>query len=1152
MILIDAVCRHSAIQTICSRLARDDAPLAAIGLWGSSAPATTAAILRSIQRPILFITPHIDQADHAYDDLETLIGGTIHGLPAWEALPGESGGDTEIADARNHLCAELAHQKRNRRNEPWIIAAPIQALVQPVPTVDALTTNAIEFHAGAEIDLDTVARWLVDRGFERLDQVEQAGDFAIRGGIIDIFHSSDIDPLRIELFGDDIESIRRFDVATQRSVRTLDAATITHVAKEATLDPNLTTNFASYLPDDCIVILHEPVEAAEVAKTILERLDQPVGHFPFDAVMRNLSPFAQVHLGRFPLATVKDADSYRVTTEPPPKFDPKPIDAVQQLVGVSRDQSVIVYCDNAGERERLNELVSELAEIDTSAIKARQNLHIEIGYLTEGFRWQNADDAEGSFLAIAHHEVFHRHVQRRRLRPITTGRAIDSFLDLKEGDYVVHVLHGIAKFAGLRSMKKRGARFGEEFLTLIFAEGATMHVPVAQIDLVQKYIGAKGTRPPLSKLGGTRWSKTKQKVEENVTDLASDLLRVQAERAGSTGIAFPPDTNWQREFEAAFPYTPTPDQTDAAKAIKNDQQQSRPMDRLICGDVGFGKTELAIRAAFKVIEYGRQVAVLVPTTLLADQHERTFRERMAEYPFRIACLSRYRSPSEIKDIIAETRKGRVDILIGTHRILSKDVQFADLGLVIVDEEQRFGVEHKERLKKLRTTVDVLTLTATPIPRTLHMSMIGLRDISSLATPPMDRRAITTRVAGWDPEMIKEALVRELNRDGQAYFVHNRVRTIHATADKIRSLVPDARIVVGHGQMGGDELEGVMSQFVAHKADILVSTTIIEAGLDIPNANTIFIDRADRFGLADLHQLRGRVGRYKHRAYCYLLLDSSRPMTDFAARRLKAIEQCSELGAGFRIAMRDLEIRGAGNILGPEQSGQIAAVGYDMYCQILEGTVKRMRGDRVDERSSVHLELDVEAYIPRGYIESDRQRMDCYRRVATCRTPEDVEQMETDLRDTFGSPPATVETLLTLAEVRVRAGQYGIKTIMRKEPDLIFQFDGEIKKLEALFTNASGRASLPDPNTLHWRLPEHYFFGDSLLPILRNLFRRENTKLQSPEERRAANASKKPETPTTAQMVEPTKPRKQQGPLRATPNARPADAPTKRRRKKTNR
>ncbi|MCA9255714.1 MAG: hypothetical protein KDA33_08740, partial [Phycisphaerales bacterium] len=524
--LIDAVCRHPAIQALCERLRGETAPLAAIGLWGSSAPATTAAVAKTLRRPVLLVTPHLEQADRALDDLDTLIGGNVLGLPAWEALPGESGGDNEIADARNHLCAELASQKKNNEATPWIVTAPIQALIQPVPTTAALTASALEFAVGAEIDLDAVARWLVDRGFERLDQVEQAGDFAIRGGILDIFHSTDIDPLRIELFGDEIESIRRFDVATQRSTHTVSSATITHVSNEATLDPNQTTHFASYLPDNCVVIFHEPVEAAEVAKTILERLDHPKGHYPFEAVLRNLAKFTQLHLGRFPLATVTDAACFRVRTEPPPKFDPKPADAVQQLLALSHDQPVIVYCDNAGERERLGELLAEISVTMGEQGLAAQNVHIETGYLTEGFRWANDDAPDDAFLALAHHEVFHRHVQRRKLRPITTGRAIDSFLDLKEGDFVVHIAHGIARFAGLRTMKKRGARFGEEFLTLTFAEGATMHVPVAQIDLVQKYIGAKGARPPLTKLGGARWNKTKQKVEENITDLASELLRV--------------------------------------------------------------------------------------------------------------------------------------------------------------------------------------------------------------------------------------------------------------------------------------------------------------------------------------------------------------------------------------------------------------------------------------------------------------------------------------------------------------------------------------------------------------------------------------------------------------------------------------------------
>lgn len=785
---------------------------------------------------------------------------------------------------------------------------------------------------------------------------------------------------------------------------------------------------------------------------------------------------------------------------------------------------------------------------------------------------------------MAHHELFRRYAIRRRIRKVASARPIESFIDLSEGDFVVHVVHGIGRFAGMKTMRKGDSRKSEEFLTLQFADEATMHVPITQIDLVQKYIGPKATRPPLSKLGGTRWQTTKARVEEALTDLAGELLRIQAERSASEGIAYPQDTHWQKEFEDAFPYTETPDQLSALRDLKADQIRARPMDRLLCGDVGFGKTELAIRAAFKVAEYGKQTAVLVPTTVLAEQHYRTFRERMADYPFQVECLNRFRSPRQQKQTIAAARKGQIDVLIGTHRLLSKDVNFADLGLVVVDEEQRFGVEHKERLKKLRTTVDVLTLTATPIPRTLHMSMIGLRDISSLSTPPMDRRAISTRVVPWNDQLIREAIIRELNRDGQVYFVHNRVRTIDAIAAKLAALVPEARFVVGHGQMGRGKgardsgikglrdlpvvgtqdreslspsipqslnpspLEEVMLKFIRREADVLVCTTIIEAGLDIPNANTIFIDRAERFGLADLHQLRGRVGRYKHRAYCYLMLSPDRPMTDAAARRLKAIEEFSDLGAGFRIAMRDLEIRGAGNMLGPEQSGQIAAVGYELYCQLLEKTVKRMRGETgaaTDERAAVHLELDVEAYIPSAYIPSDRQRMECYRRFSACRTPEDVEELTRDLRDAFGPYPSTVDTLLSLSEIRVRAAKAGIHTIIRKEPDVIFRFDGDVRKLEPYFTRASGKVSLPDAKTLHWRLPDHYFHGETLLTILRNLFRQESTELAEP--------GAKVERPRPGQLAggSPARPAagtRRTGPATATPNVLPRDAPPRKRRR----
>jgi len=565
-------------------------------------------------------------------------------------------------------------------------------------------------------------------------------------------------------------------------------------------------------------------------------------------------------------------------------------------------------------------------------------------------------------------------------------------------------------------------------------------------------------------------------------------LRVQALRESQEGTAFPADTEWQREFEGSFIYTETEDQIVAAREIKTDMSRPRPMDRLLCGDVGYGKTELAMRAAFKCVEYGKQVAVLVPTTVLAEQHYQTFRERMADYPFIVECLSRFRSPAEQKDILQRTRKGQVDILIGTHRLLSRDVAFGDLGLVIIDEEQRFGVEHKERLKQMRATVDVLTMTATPIPRTLHMSMLGLRDISSLATPPMDRRSIVTQVRMWDRQLIREAILRELNRDGQVYFVHNLVYDIQSVAGRVRQIVPEARVVVGHGQMHEHDLEEVMTRFVRHQADVLVCTTIIESGIDIPNVNTIFIDIADRFGLADLHQLRGRVGRYKHRAYCYLLLDPRRTITPSAAKRLKAIEEYSELGAGFRIAMRDLEIRGAGNLLGPEQSGHIAAVGYEMYCQLLDRAVRRMRGQLVEEFQPVHLELDVAAHIPRAYIPSERQRMEVYRRLVRCRTVEELAQLQNDLVDAFGRYPREVQTLLDLAEVRVLAQPWRIQSIIKKPPDLIFTVR-HMGLMNVLFEGASGSVRMPDHQTLHWRLPPRYLEPPTMLTILLRLLRK---------------------------------------------------------------
>ncbi|MDO8631585.1 MAG: helicase-related protein, partial [Phycisphaerales bacterium] len=532
-------------------------------------------------------------------------------------------------------------------------------------------------------------------------------------------------------------------------------------------------------------------------------------------------------------------------------------------------------------------------------------------------------------------------------------------------------------------------------------------------------------------------------------------------------------------------YEETEDQLLVAREIRDDLMTPRPMDRLICGDVGYGKTELAMRAAFKVVEYGKQVAVLVPTTVLAEQHFETFRERMADYPFSIGSLSRFRSPAEQREIIQKIRKGQIDIVIGTHRLLSKDVLFANLGLVIIDEEQRFGVEAKEKLRLARETVDVLTLTATPIPRTLHMSLVGIRDISSLQTPPIDRRAIATQVRPFDESLIRDAILREMNRDGQVYFIHNFVHSIAAMADAIRRVVPEARVIYGHGRMKDEELEDVMHRFVRRQADVLVATTIIESGIDIPTVNTIFINRADRFGLADLHQLRGRVGRSSQRAYCYLLLSPDRPVMGKAAKRLKAIEEFSELGAGFRIAMRDLEIRGAGNLLGREQSGHIAAVGYEMYCRLLEQTVRRLKNEPDATPPTVHLDLDVAALIPGHYIMSDRARIEMYRRVVSCRTTRDLTQLEQDLADAFGPIPRPMQRLLELAEIRVLARRFGVTSISLRSPDVVFVVES-VSKAEPLFVEAPGTVRMPDSRTIHLRLPPSYLEPTTLVPVLRRM------------------------------------------------------------------
>jgi len=1081
---------------------RADRIAVAYGLWGSSGAAVATAVQNKLDRPILFVCGHVDEADDIADDIELFSGTRPATLSALEVAGNLGRVSEEQASERMRRVVDLANGK-----QPRAIVAPIQALMQPVPAKDELKHLTRNIAKGQEIEPEKIIVWLADHGYNRVDQCEVPGDFAVRGGIIDIYLPGDIDPdsetlglpVRIDFFGDQIETINKFDLDTLGSGAPLQEIRVVDIKGQL---PSHTgqTHLLRYLADDTIVVLNQALEIQEQARSYLERIPDQRGVYPLSAILQHIGQFSVLELSEFDqgIASVpslikeKEPQRFALPIKSMQKFETVAKKAVHELAELAETNTVAVFCENEGERKRFTELLeSERAGLS-------KKIELPIGYLHRGFLWGSVAATPASpssktgdagvaatFAFLGHHELFHRFEVRRRAKKVINAKPVDSFLDLQVGDYVVHVAHGIAKFTGLHTMQKDGRT--EEYLALRFADNATLHVPAARINLIQKYVGGFSGTPTLSKLGSGLWDKQKEKVAEAVMDMAAELIEVQAARAAEIGTAFPPDTEWQNEFEAAFPYTPTPDQATAAEEIKSDMQRPRPMDRLLCGDVGYGKTEMAMRAAFKAVEAGKQVAVLVPTTVLAEQHYRSFSERMREYPFTVESLSRFRTTKESKDIIKRLQLGQVDVIVGTHRLISKDVKIPDLGLVVIDEEQRFGVTHKEKLKQMRTQVDVLTMSATPIPRTLHMSMLGLRDISSLTTAPQDRRSVVTEVMAYDSNRIKLAILRELQREGQVYFVHNRVTDIEAKAEEIQAMVPDAKILIGHGQMADGEMEKAMTAFIRHEADILVSTTIIESGLDIPNANTIIINNADRFGLSELHQLRGRVGRWKHRAYCYLLLPSDRPITEVAAKRMKAIEEYSHLGAGFKIAMRDLELRGAGNILGAEQSGHIATVGYEMYCQLLEEAVHQLKHNKKIVRPEAHVDIGATAIIPKTYITNDRQRMDVYRRLTRCSDVDTVTALQKDVIDAYGEMPRQAIVLFALTELRLLAGLFGISSIVKQAPDVVLTV-ADAQRAQFALTGAPGRLTVVDEKTVYLRMPPTFLEGETLLLALVNLMR----------------------------------------------------------------
>jgi len=1119
-----------------------------LGGISQGAQAFSAAVLAlsANGRPVVVVCPTGKLQEQLQQELETWLPALTKRLaksplffPAWDVLPHEARlPHADVLSERLETLIHLAKRRKPSANSTApgaIIVTTGVALLQRTFCPAELKNRFRNFKLGDRIDPLDLVEWLEDQGYEPEAQVSQKGELALRGGILDVFPLASPWPVRFEFFGDEIESLRTFDPQTQISREKIDRTTISPggelgiLKQQLAADSNYGTGrLGDYLVGDPLCLLIEPDDIAEhVADYLGQVPDGDLFHDNWEAALgqaRERGTIVEVRETGDDEPLFEGLDSYRPLGES--SGDPQVADAQRreffnQLHRWLRNgYTVWTVCGTEGELQRFEELWIEygLAKRKAEAKPVRMLGSVSRGFLVEAAR----------LVVVTDSEIFGRYrtQQSRRLKSphaAATRSALEiDFTDLSMGDFVVHLQHGIGRYLGLkvlpvgtRTAKNGGG--GEECLVIEYGtrdpgqEPPKLYVPVSEAHLVSKYVGTGRARPPLSIIGGKRWAKAKAEAEKAVSDVAADLLKLQASREAQPGHEFGDDTPWQREFEGSFPFEETPDQWSAIEAAKQDMQQSKPMDRLVCGDVGFGKTEVAIRAAFKAVMGGKQVAVLVPTTVLAQQHYNTFRERMAEFPISVELLSRFRSKKQADAVIAALVAGSVDVVIGTHKLIQHNIRFKDLGLVIIDEEQRFGVLHKEKLKRLRQTVDVLTLTATPIPRTLHMALTGARDMSTIETPPQDRLPIETTVIEFDETTLRNAIQRELNRGGQVFFLHNRVTTIESMADRIRRLVPKARLIVGHGQMASGTLEKVMTRFVNGDADILLSTTIIESGVDIPNANTIIVDRADRFGLSELYQLRGRVGRYKHQAYAYLILPRHAALLADARKRISALKQYSKLGSGFKIAMRDLEIRGAGNILGAQQSGHITAVGFELYCQLLKQSVKRLKGETVDRRVEVRVALDflamnpgeeksgeraprksapprfevtvprdvvnevedddetsavaeeprdigrVPAYLPFNHIPETRQRIILYRKLAQLSNAAELAELKEEIRDRFGPIPKPVERLLSVAELKVLAAAKNVTGIEAKGDKIMLTRNGELITLGGKFPRFTKRS-----------------------------------------------------------------------------------------------
>ena len=998
---------------------------------------------------------------------------------------------------------------RSPGEEAPVVVVSAVALSEKVPD-PALRPHGFSLRVGDLLDLDECANDLVAAGYERVDQVEDRGQFAVRGGLLDVYPATEERAIRVDLFDDEIESLRWFSTFTQRSLGESDMVEIAPAAELAAEHRELAE----------IAALENADERPDIAELLpVDDFRDLLGLLPEDAELvlaaeEDVEPALRDHWDDV-CAAFHDTDAHHLYVKPDGILAALEAKRPLRLSSISGSQPLEFRAQAAEFAARsLNEAEPELEKLVRSGYTALVTWPNRGGGERAAYnlarlkaRWDGTDEglvfqeanlrdgfiAPGLKLAvIPEHRLIHR--RKASARPARRGRGLlRSFTDLRTGDHVVHEDHGVARFAGFDTKTVGGIT--RDYLNLEFQGDDKVFMPVDQLAKISRYVGADGNAPALSKLGGTRWDKIKARARRAAQELAGELLNLYAERKRRRGYAFEPDSDWLREFETAFPYRETPDQREAIEAVKADMESERPMDRLICGDVGYGKTEVALRAAFKAANDGKQVLMLVPTTILAQQHYGTFTERLRDYPFTIEHVSRFRPAAEQREAVKRFAAGKVDILIGTHRVLSRDVRAKDLGLIIVDEEQRFGVKQKELLRQLKLKVDVISMSATPIPRTLQMSLAGLRDITVIETPPEGRRPVKTYVGEYDEDLVKQALEREHARGGQAFFLHNRVEDIDETAERLRALCPALRFTVAHGQMEEKQLEERMIGFLRGEADVLVSTSIIESGIDIPQANTLIVDRADRFGLSQLYQIRGRVGRSRERAYAYLLYPSAGALTQEAADRLAALSDYTELGAGFKVAMRDLELRGAGSLLGDEQSGHVAALGFELYMQMLDEAVQSMGdADGAEELPEpVRLDVNVDAYVPAGYIPYEQAKVEVHRRIAGARDVAELEDLRAELADRFGDPPEPLENLITLQQARIKLGEAGARAVSFRQGRLAvtpIELDSvRAKRIRAeipgaLYESGKSQLSVRVPDDPAKRFPAVVRAADVLLEVQR--------------------------------------------------------------------